>query len=117
MPRLLVAIFALALVTLLGTSPAFACAGLIGSNGTVQLVRTTTLAGYRDGVEHYVTSFSFQGAGGQFGSLVPLPGVPSKVEKGGDWTLQRLIRETEPQKAFVPLAQRSAGASDRAEVL
>jgi hypothetical protein len=25
-----------------------------------------------------------------------LPGVPSSVEKGGDWTLQRLIRETQP---------------------
>ncbi len=116
MPRLLVAIFALALVSLLSWTPAYACAGLIGSNGTVQLVRTTTLAAYQDGVEHYVTSFQFQGGGGQFGSLVPLPGVPTKVEKGGDWTLQRLVRETEPQKAFAPLAQRGA-ASDRAEVL
>ena len=47
------------------------------------------------GVEHYVTSFEFQGAGGAFGSLVPLPGVPSNVERGGDWTLQRLVRVTE----------------------
>ena len=117
MPRLLVAVFALALTTVLSSTPAYACAGLIGSNGTVQLIRTTTLAGYRDGIEHYVTSFTFQGGGGQFGSLVPLPGVPAKVERGGDWTLQRLVRETEPQKGFaVPLAARGA-AADRAEVL
>src|SRR5438270_508842 len=77
-------------------APAFACGGLIGPNGAVSLVRTTTLAGYHDGVEHYVTSFSFAGAGGAFGSLVPLPGVPSNVERGGNWTLQRLERETTP---------------------
>src|SRR5438876_12379287 len=77
-------------------SPAAACAGLIGSNGAVNLGRTTTLAGYHQGVEHYVTAFQFQGGGGAFGSITPLPGVPSKVEKGGDWTLQRLIRETNP---------------------
>src|SRR5881628_904371 len=77
-------------------SPAAACAGLIGSNGAVTLGRTTTLAGYHEGVEHYVTAFQFQGGGGEFGTLIPLPGVPSKVERGGDWTLQRLVRETEP---------------------
>lgn len=74
-----------------------ACAGLIGSNGSVNLGRTTTLAAYSGGVEHYVTAFKFQGGGGEFGSLIPLPGVPTKVERGGDWTLQRLDRET-----FVP---------------
>lgn len=75
--------------------PAYACAGLIGPNGAVNLLRTTTFAGYHDGVEHYVTAFQFQGGSGQFGSLVPLPGVPSDVIRGGDWTLQRLVRETE----------------------
>src|SRR2546425_2930529 len=74
-----------------------ACAGLIGSNGAVNLGRTTTLAGYHDGVEHYITAFQFQGGGGQFGALIPLPGVPSHIERGGDWTLQRLVRETQPQ--------------------
>src|SRR5436189_4776692 len=71
-----------------------ACAGLIGSNGAVNLGRTTTLAAYHDGVEHYVTAFEFGGAGGQFGSLIPLPGVPTNAERGGDWTLQRLEKET-----------------------
>jgi hypothetical protein len=78
------------------TQPAAACAGLIGPNGAVNLLRTTTFAGYHDGVEHYVTSFQFAGGSGQFGSLIPLPGIPDKVEKGGAWTLQRLIRETTP---------------------
>lgn len=76
-----------------------ACAGLIGSNGAVNLGTTTTLAAYHDGVEHYVTAFKFQGGGGQFGTLVPLPGVPSKVERGGGWTLQRLQREVQPPQA------------------
>jgi Uncharacterized protein conserved in bacteria (DUF2330) len=98
-------------------APVLACGGLIGPNGAVNLLRTTTLAGYHDGEEHYVTAFQFAGGGGAFGSLTPLPGVPSKVEKGGDWTLQRLIRETEPltlREAAVPA---SAGAADKAEVL
>ena len=84
--------------TLLVATPnaADACAGLIGSNGAVNLGRTTTLAAYHDGVEHYLTAFQFLGGGGEFGTLIPLPGVPSKVERGGAWTLQRLVRETEP---------------------
>ena len=86
----------LALVLLAAfASPALACAGLIGPNGAVNLVRTTTLAAHHNGVEHYLTAFSFQGGGGKFGSIVPLPGIPTKVERGGDWTLQRLIRETQ----------------------
>ncbi len=88
-----------ALLLTAGASPALACAGLIGPNGAVNLLRTTTLAAHHNGVEHYITSFSFQGGGGQFGSIIPLPGIPTKVERGGDWTLQRLIRETQPLRA------------------
>src|SRR5438132_8583129 len=87
---------AVAAALIVTAQPAAACAGLIGPNGAVNLLRTTTFAGYHDGIEHYVTSFQFAGGSGQFGSLIPLPGVPDKVEKGGDWTLQRLIRETNP---------------------
>ncbi|HEX2196622.1 MAG TPA: hypothetical protein VHJ76_06825, partial [Actinomycetota bacterium] len=92
---------------------------MIAPNGTVNLVRTTTLAGYHDGVEHYVTAFEFAGGGGAFGSLVPLPGVPTKIEKGGDWTLQRLDIETTPQPAFdgLFLAAGGAGEGQRARVL
>jgi len=119
-------LFAIAAFAMLGiaglsanTSNAVACAGLIGSNGTVNLGRTTTLAAYHNGEEHYVTSFEFQGTGGgEFGTLIPLPGIPSNVEKGGAWTLQRLIRETTPQAVSATRAL-SAGAlaKDGAEVL
>jgi hypothetical protein len=98
-------------------APVLACGGLIGPNGAVNLLRTTTFAGYHDGEEHYVTAFQFAGGGGAFGSLTPLPGIPSKVEKGGDWTLQRLLRETEPlQLEFASPAASGATARD-AEVL
>src|SRR5690242_21171462 len=79
-----------------GAAPAGACGGLVGENGTIQLTRTTTLAAYHDGVERYVTSFEFTGQGKEVGSIVPLPAVPQKVERGGDWTLQRLEREVAP---------------------
>jgi hypothetical protein len=95
---------------------ALACAGLIGSNGAVNLGRTTTLAAYHAGVEHYVTSFEFQGGGGEFGTLIPLPGVPTSVERGGAWTLQRLVRETSPPRAELFLRD-AALASGGAEVL
>jgi hypothetical protein len=100
---------------LAGPRLADACAGLIGSNGAVNLGRTTTLAGYHDGVEHYVTAFQFQGGGGEFGTLIPLPGVPSNVERGGAWTLQRLQQETEPPK--LGFAAASTREADGAEVL
>jgi hypothetical protein len=104
------------LVIAVTAAPAFACGGLIGPNGAVNLLRTTTLAGYHDGQEHYITAFEFAGGGGAFGSLTPLPGIPSSVEKGGDWTLQRLVRETEPQPLF-DAAVRAAAAPASAEEL
>jgi hypothetical protein len=95
----------------LTAAPALACGGLIGPNGAVNLIRTTTLAGYHDGEEHYITAFQFAGGGGSFGSLTPLPGIPSKVEKGGDWTLQRLVQETEPQREALFAAAAAPAAS------
>jgi hypothetical protein len=100
-------------VLLLSAAPVLACGGLIGPNGAVNLLRTTTFAGYHGGVEHYVTAFEYAGGGGAFGSLTPLPGVPTSVEKGGDWTLQRLVRETDPQPEFLADAARlSAGSAE-----
>jgi hypothetical protein len=107
---------AVALLTMVG--PALACGGLIGPNGAVNLLRTTTFVGYHAGVEHYVTAFAFAGGGGRFGSITPLPGVPSSVERGGDWTLQRLIRETQPVEEGALLDSRLAvPAAAGAEVL
>src|SRR5439155_3729834 len=96
--------------------PTFACAGLIGPNGAVNLLRTTTFAGYHAGVEHYGTAFKFAGVGGKFGSIVPLPGIPSDVVRGGDWTLQRLVRETSPIRLF-PVDAAAAASAPGAEVL
>jgi len=118
MRRFFAGLAAVAAALIATTQPAAACAGLIGPNGAVNLLRTTTFAGYHNGVEHYVTSFQSAGGSGQFGSLIPLPGVPDKVEKGGAWTLQRLIRETTPvRRDFAPLALNSAGSADKAVVL
>lgn len=94
-------------------APALACAGLVAPNGSVRLTRTATLAGYHDGIEHYITSFEFRGGGGaKFGSIVPLPDVPSKVTRGGRWTLQRLALETTPPQP-VALEDSSGGDSSR----
>jgi hypothetical protein len=98
MRRFLAGATALVAALIVTAQPAAACAGLIGPNGAVNLLRTTTFAGYHDGIEHYVTAFKFQGGSGQFGSLVPLPGIPTDIVKGGDWTLQRLVRETNQNK-------------------
>jgi hypothetical protein len=114
MRRLAAPLAALA-VTLALAAPTLACGGLIGPNGAVNLLRTTTLAGYHNGVEHYVTAFQFAGGGGSFGSIVPLPGIPTSVVRGGDWTLQRLVRETNPP---APVAFGAAGTlEDKAIVL
>jgi hypothetical protein len=103
---------------LVTAAPALACGGLIGPNGAVNLLRTTTFAGYHDGVEHYVTSFEFAGGEGTFGSIIPLPDVPTSVERGGDWTLQRLVLETEPVRlGFFDAAAGAAPESREAEVL
>jgi hypothetical protein len=99
--------------------PAAACGGLVASNGSINLLRTATLAAYHDGIEHYVTSFEFAGGGAEFGSIVPLPGIPSDVKRGGEWTLQRLQQEVAP-----PAIERnslttgsSAALTDSAEVI
>ena len=102
------------LSTLLVAAPAWACGGLVNTNGSVTLVRTTTLAAYHQGVEHYVTSFEFAGGEGEFGSIIPLPGVPTKVIRGGDWTLQRLVQETQPQPEAIAFAAASTGAAEDA---
>jgi hypothetical protein len=124
------AAIATAVVLPLVTGPALACGGLVAPNGSVRLLRTSTLAAYHDGVEHYVTSFTFAGGGGgdttappsgpsEFGSIVPLPAIPTKVERGGDWTLQRLAREVAPPvfAAAGASVKKATVASDSARVV
>ena len=96
--------------------PAAACGGLVAPNGAIRLDRATTLVAWHGGVEHYMTSFSYQGSAESFGWIVPLPTVPDKVEPGGKWTLQRLLRETRPQPRFAEFAAAPA-ALDSAVVL
>ena len=58
MRRLLLVPIAAVILVLATASAAFACGSLIGPNGAVQLVRTSTLAAWHDGVERYVTNSS-----------------------------------------------------------
>jgi hypothetical protein len=104
-------------VVLGAAAPAAACAGLVGENGSIRLTRTSTLAAYHNGVERYVTSFKFTGEGKELGSIVPLPAVPTDVERGGDWTLQRLQREVAPPVRVEFDGAFRAKASAPAEVL
>jgi hypothetical protein len=104
-------------LVLVTASAAGACGGLVGENGTIQLTRTATLAAYHNGIERYVTSFEFTGQGAEVGSIIPLPAVPTKVERGGDWTLQRLAREVAPPRALATSVASDLAASGKAEVI
>jgi len=107
--RRMIAAAAVALpLVALGAHPAGACGGLVGENGTIELQRTTTLAAYTGGVERYVTAFEFSGEGKEVGSIVPLPDIPTKVTRAGDWTLQRLEREV------APVSPKAAGVAEDA---
>src|SRR5579875_3901406 len=79
------------------TQFAFACGGLIAPDGDVRLARASTLIAWHNGVEHYLTSFSYQGSASNVGWIVPLPAVPESIQDGGAWTLQRLNIESHPQ--------------------
>jgi hypothetical protein len=119
MRRLLAVPLLLIVALVLGAAPAGACGGLVAPNGAVQLVRTTTLAAHVDGVEHYVTSFEFASPEESFGSIVPLPGEPTEVERAGRWTLQRLVEEIQPVFLEQAAAEDglASGAARNVEVL
>jgi hypothetical protein len=118
MRRLLLVPIAVLVVIAATGSAAFACGSLVGPNGAVNLVRTSTLAAWHDGVEHYVTNFEFVSNETSFGSIIPLPAEPTKVVRGGDWTLQRLAREVTPlRRAFAGDAAEAAPATDGVDVL
>jgi hypothetical protein len=106
-----------AATTVLAAGPATACGSLVAPNGAVQLIRTTTLAAWHDGVEHYVTNFEFASNQPSFGSIIPLPGNPTDVGRGGKWTLQRLEREVNPPILEAQGAGGRATAATPAEIL
>lgn len=97
--------------------PAFACGALVAPNGSVRLSRATTLVAWHDGIERYLTSFSYQGNFSNLGWLVPLPAVPLKIEEGGAWTLQRLALETHPVRFAAFGAEDASVPSTKATVL
>lgn len=89
--------------------PVLACGGLVAPDGDVRLARATTFVAWHDGIEHYMTSFTYQGDVANVGWIVPLPAVPLNIQEGGAWTLQRLNLETHP---IVPSAQEFAGVEN-----
>jgi hypothetical protein len=98
--------------------PAAACGSLIAPNGSVRLTHAATLVAWHDGVEHYLTNFSYAGNVSDVGYIIPLPAVPIEpVKEGGDWTLQRLNRETHPAPFFVLDHGLAAAASTPADIL
>ena len=86
------------LIIAVSAAPAFACGGLIGPNGAVNLLRTTTLAGYHDGEEHYITAFQFAGGGGSFGSP-PSLGLPAQAIR---WSATFIRRKPMRSQAGAP---------------
>jgi uncharacterized protein DUF2330 len=102
-------VLSLALLVL-GSGAALACGGLVAPGHAEVLQRATTLSAWHAGFEHYITGFQFAGNASSFGYIVPLPGVPAKIEKGGDWTLERLEREVSPVLRFAALADASGPA-------
>src|SRR2546430_16100769 len=114
--RFAILVSALALFVLQSQS-ALACGGLVAPNGAVRLSRATTLVAWHDGIEHYMTSFTYQGDVSNLGWIVPLPAVPIKIEEGGAWTLQRLFRETHPEPVSFLNQDTATSASAGVEVL
>ena len=95
----LAAAAALAFGVLVVLAPAaLACGGLVAPDGDVHLDRAATLIAWHDGIEHYMTSFAYQGNESSVGWITPLPAVPLSIQEGGAWTLQRLSREVHPQR-------------------
>jgi hypothetical protein len=107
---------ALTVFLIVSALPAAACGGLVAPDGAVRLERAATLVAWHDGIEHYMTAFTYQGQVSSLGWIVPLPTDPDKIQEGGAWTLQRLARETQPQPALFN-AEAGAAAPDSAQVL
>src|SRR5881275_681714 len=114
--RFSILVSALALFVLQSQS-ALACGGLVAPNGAIRLSRATTLVAWHNGIEHYMTSFTYQGDVSNLGWIVPLPAVPIKIEEGGAWTPQRLFRETYPEPVSFFAEDKAVSASAGVEVL
>ena len=106
-----------AIMLLVGAPVAVACGFLVSPNGAVRLGRTTTFVTWEDGVERYITNFTFEGDVDSFGSLIPLPSEPTDVRRAGDWTLQRLQIEVNREAPLLTFGALKAVAEDGAQVI
>jgi hypothetical protein len=105
-------------VLVVAPAAALACGGLVAPGHAEVLQKATTLAAWHAGFEHYITGFQFAGAADRFGYIIPLPGNPTRIQKAGDWTLERLEREINPPPEGVFLSDSAAfTGSSRVEVL
>ena len=105
------------LALVLAAAPALACGGLIGPNGAVNLLRTTTLAAYHDGVEHYVTAFQFAGGGGCVRVADAAPRDPLERREGRRLDAPAAHPRDRAARAGAALRVPAASASDKAEEL
>jgi hypothetical protein len=94
--RFLITCFLSAATLVIAPTAALACGGLVAPGHAEVLRKATTLAAWHAGFEHYITGFQFAGGADRFGYIIPLPGVPTKIQKAGEWTLERLEREINP---------------------
>jgi uncharacterized protein DUF2330 len=118
MARRLVLVMGMAAALLLAAPvAAFACGGLVAPGHAEVLQKATTLVAWHDGLEHYVTGFQFAGGANSFGYIIPLPGVPSKIQKAGEWTLERLELEVNPVREFALAAGAPAASDGKVSVL
>jgi hypothetical protein len=117
MPRLVPALIVAIGLFVIQTLPAFACGGLVAPNGSVRLARAATLVAWHDGIEQYMTSFTYQGDSSNFGWIVPLPAVPIKIQEGGAWTLQRLFLETHPTPPETVRFEAAASSAGGVQIL
>lgn len=99
------------LIALIVGPVAQACGFLVAENGAVRLGKTSTFVAWEDGIEHYITNFTFEGDVESFGSIIPLPAEPTSVTKAGSWTLQRLGREVSPPPSEFRVLAASEDAS------
>src|SRR5215467_344 len=111
------ALLAAVVFGLFGTQVAFACGGLVAPDGDVRLGRATTLIDWHNGIEHYMTAFSYQGNEPGVGWIVPLPAVPDSIVPGGQWTFQRLNIAVNPPPPTFGFAGGTTAAKDSATVL
>ncbi len=118
MRRLIQTAVLAAALLVISAPAAWACGFLVSANGAVRLQDTATFVTWENGIEHYITNFTFSGEVESFGSLIPLPSVPTDVRRAGDWTLQRLEREVNPDRRLGLVEEGAVfAAADTATVL